>query len=570
MASLQPYRSGGKRYYRLVESYRDENSRPKIRLLRHLGTADNLLRMLTEGPGRALYAETREFGAVAALWDIAAEIDLVGTIDRHVEKRDQGATVGQYMLLATVNRTVAPTSKRRLASWYSGTILARLLSLRRGSLRSQRFWDHMKYLDAEKLLAVERELTSRIVEKYNLNLGALFYDATNFDTFLSSENPSRLAKRGHAKSKRTDLRIIGLALMVSSDFHVPLFSRIYEGNKADSVTFSEVLDDLVARYQIFRERCRKITLVFDKGNNSEDNIKELDGSPYHFIGSLVPTQHQDLLSIPLEQFRYMPGSRFKGVRVYRTEKEVFGKTRTIVITRSQPLLRGQVRGIHQHLTKKIAALQLLQKKLETSYQPGWSGKPYTREGLEKAAAQIVSGQYVNEFLWAKVTKRASRLHLKFGKDASSYRSLKRRVLGKRILFTDNAGFTNEEIISGYRGQYHVEQAFKDMKDPYFVGFSPNHHWTDQMIRVHGFYCVMALTLSCLLHRKVDHLGVDLSKTAMLRELQGIKEINNYYPPQSADPLAGGRPRSETTMTKMNPVQEKLFRGLALSKFVKNR
>ncbi len=205
MASLQPYRSGGKRYYRLVESYRDENSRPKIRLIRHLGTADNLLRMLTEGPGRALYAETREFGAVAALWDIAAEIDLVGTIDRHVEKRDQGATVGQYMLLATVNRTVAPTSKRRLASWYSGTILARLLSLRRGSLRSQRFWDHMKYLDAEKLLAVERELTSRIVEKYNLNLGALFYDATNFDTFLSSENPSRLAKRGHAKSKRTEV-----------------------------------------------------------------------------------------------------------------------------------------------------------------------------------------------------------------------------------------------------------------------------------------------------------------------------------------------------------------------------
>ncbi len=570
MASLQPYTSGGKRYYRIVESYRDENKQPRIRVLRHLGTADNLVRMLAEGPGKALYAEAREFGAVAALLEIAEAIDLVGTIDRHVEKRDQGATVGQYMLLATINRTVAPTSKRRLASWYSGTILTRLVPFKRGSLRSQRFWDHMRYLGAENLLAIEKELTTSIVEKYNLNLGALFYDATNFDTFLSSENPSRLAKRGHAKSKRTDLRIIGLALMVSSDFHVPLFSRVYEGNKADSVSFSEVLDDLVTRYQIFRQRCRKITLVFDKGNNSEDNIKELDGSPYYFIGSLVPTQHKDLLSIQLEKFRYLPGSRFKGVRVYRTEKEVFGKKRTIVVTRSQTLLRGQVRGIRQHLRKKIAALQLLQKKLARSYQPGWSGKPYTQDGLEKATGQIVSGQYVNEFLWVKVSKRGGRLLLKFGIDAASYRNLKRRVLGKRILFTDNAEFTNEEIVLGYRGQYHVEQAFKDMKDPYFIGFSPNYHWTDQMIRVHGFYCVMALTLSCLLHRKVDHLGIDLSKTAILRELQGIKEIDNYYPPQSTDPLAGGRPRSENTMTKMNPVQEKLFKGLGLGKFLKNR
>ena len=48
-----------------------------------------------------------------------------------------------------------------------------------------------------------------------------------------------------------------------------------------------------------------ITLVFDKGNNSEENIQALDASPYHFIGSLVPTQHQDLLNIPSEQFHYL-------------------------------------------------------------------------------------------------------------------------------------------------------------------------------------------------------------------------------------------------------------------------
>src|SRR5205814_8251999 len=96
---------------------------------------------------------------------------------------------------------------------------------------------------------------------------------------------------------------------------------------------------------MYRKKCTSITLVYNKENKSADNFEKLHRSPYHFIGSLVPTQHQDLLNIPLEQFPSLEDSRFTGVRVYRTEKEVFGRKRTIVITRSRALLRGQIRGI---------------------------------------------------------------------------------------------------------------------------------------------------------------------------------------------------------------------------------
>ena len=53
-----------------------------------------------------------------------------------------------------------------------------------------------------------------------------------------------MPQRGHAKSHRTDLRLIGLALMVSADFHIPLFWEVYPGNQPDSVTFSKVLPEL--------------------------------------------------------------------------------------------------------------------------------------------------------------------------------------------------------------------------------------------------------------------------------------------------------------------------------------
>jgi len=568
MPSLQTYSSRGKRYHRIVESYRDERGRPRIRVLRHLGTAQKMLERLSQAPGRAIYAEERDFGATAALWDTAQQLQIVNIIDRHASKRDQGASVGEYILMATLNRALAPTSKRKLASWYRDTILTRLLPLSPAALRSQRFWDHMGYLDESTIARIEDDITRQVVEGLNVDLRALFYDTTNFDTFLSSDNSSDLAQRGHAKSKRTDLRIVGLALLVSWDFHIPLFSKAYEGNQNDSVTFSQVLDDLMARYQMFKEKCQRITLVFDKGNNSEENIEALDDSPYHFIGSLVPTQHQDLLDIPLERFRYLEGPLFEGVRVHHTQKEVFGKKRTIVITRSPALLRGQVRGIRQHLAKKLKALRELRSRVARSHESGWKGKPYTEESIERNLDKIISGQYIVEFLWGKVTHRHGRLGIEFGTDDEAYKKLKKRVLGKRILFTDRDDLTDEEIIFGYRGQHHVERAFKDMKDPYFISFSPARHWTDQMLRVHAFYCVLALTLISVLHRRVYQAGVAISQWGLIEQLKKIKEITNYYPAQPSEKRhIGGRPRSERTLTRLDRQQNLIFRTLNLDRFL---
>ena len=568
MPSLQSYVVRGNHYWRLVESYRDKHGHPRLRLLRHLGTAEKLLQLLSQAPGRPLCAEERDFGATAALWDLAQQLDLVRTIDAQAPKRKQGPSVGEYLLLATLNRALAPTSKRQLAAWYRNTILVRLLPLSPAALRSQRFWDHLHSLDAEKLARIEEDLTRRLVEEWGVGLEALFYDTTNFDTFLSSENPAKLAKRGHAKSKRTDLRIVGLALLVSWDFHIPLFSQVYEGNQNDSVTFSGVLDELVSRYQMFRGKCENVTLVFDKGNNSTENFKELDDSPYHFIGSLVPSQHQDLLDIPLQKFHALDDPAFAGVRAYRTEKEVFGRKRTIVITRSRALLRGQIRGIRQHLTKKMRALRDLQKRIVRSHEPGWRGKPYTVTNIQKNLDTIISGQYIQGFLWGQVTRKRQRLGIAFGTDEEAYRKLKERVLGKRILFTDRTDLTDEQIIFGYRGQHHIERAFREMKDPYCIRFSPPRHWTDHMLRVHAFSCVLALTLVSLLHRRVSQAGVAITQSRLMEQLKGIKEITNYYPAQSGEKLRqGGRPRSERTLTRLDPQQEQIFRTLQLGRFL---
>jgi len=54
----------------------------------------------------------------------------------------------------------------------------------------------------------------------------------------------------------------------------------------------------------------KIKIAFDKGNNSQKNLRLIAGHEY--IGSLVPSNHPDLTSIGLQQYT----KTYKGFKVY--------------------------------------------------------------------------------------------------------------------------------------------------------------------------------------------------------------------------------------------------------------
>jgi len=154
------------------------------------------------------------------------------------------------------------------------------------------------------------------------------------------------------------------------------------------------------------------------------------------------------------------------------------------------------------------------------------------------------------------------LDFSFQTDFNAYKRLKRTRLGKRILSTDNDLWSTEEIVLGSRAQFHVEDAFKGMKNPHWLSFSPMYHWTDPKIRVHIFYCTTALTLTSLLRREAAQAGLKLSMDAMYNELTDVTQILNLY----ASDSGAGRPRAEFTLSERNPLQEKLCRIFNVDKF----
>ncbi|MCP4526130.1 MAG: transposase, partial [Aestuariibacter sp.] len=167
------------------------------------------------------------------------------------------------------------------------TILRRLIDISPRQLTSQRFWDRMDLVSQESIVAIERDITGHMVGEFDIALEKLLFDATNFFTFIDTFNDRcDIAKRGKSKEGRKSLRIVGVALLVSADFHIPLLHKTYPGNQADSNTFADLIPAITKRCREITQEMRNISVVFDKGNNSPENLDYVDKSPVHFVGSL--------------------------------------------------------------------------------------------------------------------------------------------------------------------------------------------------------------------------------------------------------------------------------------------
>jgi transposase len=566
MPSLTPKLIGGHTYYYARYCQRVDG-KPKIVRQVYLGKIDDLVAAAerSQHPPQPLETEVAAFADVAALFDIAQRLDLVQLLDSiFPAKRRQGLSIGQYLLLAAINRAVSPTSKLQFADWYRQTALTRLLPADPAALSSQSFWNHMDLVTAEHVLECEKQITQRLIQRFHLDLRALVYDGTNFFSYINTRTPAELPQRGHNKQKRGDLRQVSLGLLVSADFHIPLFHKVYAGNVNDSTEFQSITEELSTHYRQLAESCDHITLVFDKGNNSQEAFESLQNTPFHFVGSLVPSQHAELLAISRKQFRTLTQPGLEEVEVYRTQKKVFGQPRTIVVTFNPNLYDGQLQGLTAHLSKARRKLRDLQTHLQRRREGKVKGgKAPTLDSVKKQIHTICSAQFVEKILQAEVRQVHKGMELTFRTDQAALDRLCRAQFGKTILFTDNADWSEEQIVSAYRSQYHIEDAFKQMKNPHFLGWSPMFHWTDSKIQVHAFYCVLALLLTSLLQRELARKGEHLSINRMLEELGGIRETLVVYPRRQGQRQAS----TATCLTRMTALQQRLFSLLDLQQFV---
>jgi transposase len=562
MASLVGKKQGGRTYYYLVESARVDG-KPRIVSQRYLGSAEEIGHRLSEsGPGEPQRTRHLAFGDVAAVWAMLGRLGIAEIVDDVVGQRrsDASASVGTYFALAVTNRVAAPCSKLAFSDWWATTAGDRLVKLSASSLDHRRFWDAMDAISDEQLAEIERRVVSRMVASFDLDCSGLILDMTNFATYIDSANDrAPIAQRGHAKQKRTDLRLVGLGLVVSSDCGVPLVSHAYAGNRHDGTQFKDVVAELVARFGALATSGAELTLVYDAGQSTVANHELMEKSPLHFVGSLRPFDHPELLAVPKRRYRQVDGEHFVGLRAFEARAIVFGHERRLVVTHSQRLHDKQRAGFAQTSAKARRQLSEIAARL---------GRGKGRKSKEAVAAEVASvlaPRWLDRVLSTTLHgETPAELRLVWRTKPKAMAELEDEVFGKRILFTDREDWSITQVVAGYRSQWNVEADFRQMKDPKVVSFSPMFHWTDQKIRVHVTHCVLALMTARLMVREAAHANMAMSVRELLSQLAGIEETVLLYQGDR------GRPRARRMLTEMSPTQERLYDLFGLDAYAPTR
>jgi transposase len=567
MASIIGKKRGGATYYYLAESAR-VGGKPRIVSQEYLGTAEELAAAMRGGglglPGRVQH---RDFGAAAAAWGLLEDLGVAGIINEVTGPRrsDAGASAGTYLVLAALNRVVAPCSKLAFADWWAKTAAPRFTRIPATVLDHRRFWDAMQAVRLEDLEEISRRIALAITGMFGLDCSSVALDMTNFATFIATANEKApIAQRGKAKQKRTDLRIVGLGLVVTRDGGIPLTWHAYPGDRPDVTQFPGMIDQLRRRYEEITAACgqqpAEMTVVFDAGQNSEANFARLAETGLHYVGSVPASDCGDLTALPATVRSVVDADRFGGLTAYDTRRVTYGTGRRTILTHSPELHASQAAGLDGTTLAKAG------KKLDDLAATLARGK--TRRGRDKVEAEITAitrKPWVRRVVaWQLDGEQPKDLRLTWNVDQNARAALEEELFGKHVLITDHDDWPAAEVIAGYRSQSEAEFSFRQMKDPHVVSFSPMHHWTEHNIRIHVFTCVLALQIAHLMRLKAARAGLHLSVRALLAELAGIGETILLYPGDR------GRPKAHRILTHTTSVQEKLAKTFTLDRYAPRR
>lgn len=541
-------RKGGREYFYWVRSARVEG-RPRIVEQVYLGTVEAL--KAARERQEPLLTRRRAAGPLV-LWHEAERLGLRELVDGEVETAGLPASVGSYLQLIACNRASAPCAKLRLAEWYEQTALRSELHLPARALDHRRVWEAMDAVSEAAIERIEERLVRRLVELGELEDGELLvFDPTNLFTFVASANErAALPRRGHSKQGRHDLRQVGLALLTTRRYRLPLLHHVYAGDRPDAPTFRELAERLRKRFRAVLEVAESVTLVYDRGAHSDRALTLFDAGEFHVVCGLQANRYRDRLEVAPEELPEL--SELPGYRAKRSVVTIAGRRYTLLCVRSERFFERQREGFRQTLGKALRELAELARPLEAG-----RGRR-TRSELQAAVAAVLEPRYLKRVLIVEVAGSEERPTLAFSLDEQALAHLEERVFGRSLLLTDRSDWSEGEIVRAYHALNRNEEAIRTLKDPHYLAARPIYHWTDQKIRVHLFCCVLALLLAHLIWKRAAQRGIDATPERLLQALAELDRIELVYPPAGG---GRGRPRVRRHLGEPSRLQLELLAAL---------
>jgi len=533
----------GLAYYYLRRAER-VNGKVTIVWEKYLGTAEKIKQDYEDSWGD-LTIKSMIFGSVAAMLGIAEELQLKEIISKTVPDANYKLKIWQHILMQSICRFHEPASKNKSIDWYDKSILPLLWKKNFSSPQTiLNQFDKIVTATENKISEIEEEVCKKLLEK-GIKPSVLVWDPTNFFTYI--EEGEELPQKGASKEKRYDKNIINLGLVVSED-GIPLMHTTYAGNKHETKVVTDVVDGIHERLKKLGQNVEDLIFVFDRGNNSKDNIEHID-EKFRFIGALKKNQLKHLFDVELSKFEFLYENKSKNqILGYRTTETVYGEEYTLVIAYNEKTGQKQklkTEGAVKKIQKKFAELK---KSIETKKR----GKKATTKGVAKQINDFLYDQYQSLFSWdLDETNQKFTWELK---DAALVQRAK--TYGKTVLFTDLKEWTSEKIVKTYNSKSIIEDDFKVLKNRLLIPMKPFFHQKDSHLRVHIFICVLSMIMYRYMLWKLKSL--EMSENKITEEIKNMR-------------LAFIKEKESNSVKKvienMTPEQIKLYSELESDKYL---
>ena len=141
------------------------------------------------------------------------------------------------------------------------------------------------YKVAPSLYELKEKLESHLCQKtddlFNITNRIAIFDLTNF-YFEGRKEGSKKAQFGRSKEKRSDCKLLVLALCINKEGFIRYFS-ILAGNTADPDSLPDMVDTLNAKTRMPNEPKDKVLVCLDAGIATEENLQKIKEKGYNYL-----------------------------------------------------------------------------------------------------------------------------------------------------------------------------------------------------------------------------------------------------------------------------------------------
>jgi transposase len=417
--------------------------------------------------------------------------------------KELGFSEEETALAATqiISRAVYPASEYKTVRWIKeNSAVTELTGYEIDKVTKDKLYQSALHLYKVKD-SLEQHLSTRTNELFDLKDTIVLYDLTN-TYFEGEKRNSNLAKFGRSKEKRSDAKLVVLALVVNTEGFIK-YSSVLEGNVADCNTLPTMIEKLR------NHTCNNnAVVVLDAGIATDDNLEQIAAKGYRYVCvSRTKLKDYEVLKDRLTTLLETKSGNTVRLKSVVTDKntdyylEVMSETKALkengMLTQFEKRFEESLQKIHNSIQQKNGT-----KKLDKVHQ---------RIGRAMEKYPSVQQQYTINVSVDKATRLAAGVTWKKDKKKQE---IKENNLGIYFLRT-NMDIKDEVIIWNiYNTIREIENAFRTLKTD--LDLRPIYHKNDDATMAHLHLGLLAYWLVNTIRHQLKNQNINSGWSEIVR------------------------------------------------------